>query len=149
MAEGSFADATLRVFPRRQGRWSARRLSCTACPGNWWCLTRCTRSNRTRRLILAVRWNCKAGKCGSCSAEVNGRPPAHLQKPAWMRSLSISPSPSFPMKAFPVIKDLVTGRLLEFQSQSQRSPPFQPRPGTDWKMDQRGRRSRTGISQVH
>src|SRR3982751_6962096 len=23
---------------------------------------------------LAVRWNCKAGKCGSCSAEVNGRP---------------------------------------------------------------------------
>ena len=23
---------------------------------------------------LAVRWNCKAGKCGSCSAEINGRP---------------------------------------------------------------------------
>src|SRR6185295_18026777 len=23
---------------------------------------------------LAVRWNCKAGKCGSCSAEVNGIP---------------------------------------------------------------------------
>jgi succinate dehydrogenase / fumarate reductase iron-sulfur subunit len=23
---------------------------------------------------LAVRWNCKAGKCGSCSAEVNGKP---------------------------------------------------------------------------
>jgi succinate dehydrogenase / fumarate reductase iron-sulfur subunit len=23
---------------------------------------------------LAVRWNCKAAKCGSCSAEVNGRP---------------------------------------------------------------------------
>ena len=23
---------------------------------------------------LAVRWNCKAGKCGSCSAEVNGSP---------------------------------------------------------------------------
>ncbi len=23
---------------------------------------------------LAVRWNCKAGKCGSCSAEVNGNP---------------------------------------------------------------------------
>ncbi len=23
---------------------------------------------------MAVRWNCKAGKCGSCSAEINGRP---------------------------------------------------------------------------
>src|SRR6476659_5738748 len=23
---------------------------------------------------LAVRWNCKAGKCGSCSAEINGEP---------------------------------------------------------------------------
>jgi len=23
---------------------------------------------------LAIRWNCKAGKCGSCSAEINGRP---------------------------------------------------------------------------
>src|ERR1044072_1970056 len=23
---------------------------------------------------LAVRWNCKAGKCGSCSAEINGHP---------------------------------------------------------------------------
>jgi len=23
---------------------------------------------------LAVRWNCKAGKCGSCSMEINGRP---------------------------------------------------------------------------
>ena len=23
---------------------------------------------------LATRWNCKAGKCGSCSAEINGMP---------------------------------------------------------------------------
>ena len=23
---------------------------------------------------LAYRWNCKAGKCGSCSAEINGMP---------------------------------------------------------------------------
>src|ERR1043166_8214636 len=23
---------------------------------------------------LACRWNCKAGKCGSCSAEINGMP---------------------------------------------------------------------------
>ena len=23
---------------------------------------------------LALRWNCKAGKCGSCSMEINGKP---------------------------------------------------------------------------
>ena len=37
---------------------------------------------------LAVRWNCKAGKCGSCSAEVNGKP--HLM---WLPSLPSSRSP--------------------------------------------------------
>ncbi len=34
----------------------------------------CTRSRPSRRGDLAVRWNCKAGKCGSCSAEINGMP---------------------------------------------------------------------------
>ena len=29
---------------------------------------------RSQAQDLAVRWNCKAAKCGSCSAEVNGRP---------------------------------------------------------------------------
>ncbi len=29
---------------------------------------------RTQAKDLAVRWNCKAAKCGSCSAEINGRP---------------------------------------------------------------------------
>src|SRR5437588_8557664 len=28
----------------------------------------------TQAADLACRWNCKAGKCGSCSAEVNGMP---------------------------------------------------------------------------
>ena len=32
------------------------------------------RLQATQANDLAVRWNCKAGKCGSCSAEVNGRP---------------------------------------------------------------------------
>ena len=32
------------------------------------------RIQATQAPDLAVRWNCKAGKCGSCSAEVNGRP---------------------------------------------------------------------------
>ncbi len=56
---------------------------------------------------LAVRWNCKAGKCGSCTAEVNGRP-----RLMCMDRMDQYPSEVAvvvrPMKAFPVMKDLVT-----------------------------------------
>src|SRR5438046_2629531 len=56
---------------------------------------------------LAVRWNCKAAKCGSCSAEVNGRP--RLTCKTRMDSLPLEePIIVSPLKAFPVIKDLVT-----------------------------------------
>ena len=56
---------------------------------------------------LAVRWNCKAGRCGSCSAEVNGRPRLtcmdRIDKYPASEPISVRP-----MKAFPVIKDLAT-----------------------------------------
>jgi len=56
---------------------------------------------------LAARWNCKAGKCGSCSAEINGMP-----KLMCMTRLDTVPLDQpvtvEPMKAFPLIKDLVT-----------------------------------------
>src|SRR3954467_8693055 len=56
---------------------------------------------------LAVRWNCKAGKCGSCSAEINGHP-----KLMCMTRLSDLPREQpvtiEPMKTFPLIRDLVT-----------------------------------------
>src|SRR5205814_5968136 len=56
---------------------------------------------------LAVRWNCKAGKCGSCSAEVNGRP--RLTCKTRMDALPLDkPITVMPMKTFPVLKDLVT-----------------------------------------
>ena len=55
---------------------------------------------------LAVRWNCKAGKCGSCSAEINGMP-----KLMCMTRLSDfdleEPVTIEPMRAFPPVKDLV------------------------------------------
>jgi succinate dehydrogenase / fumarate reductase iron-sulfur subunit len=56
---------------------------------------------------LAVRWNCKAGKCGSCSAEVNGRP----RLMCMARLSDYDPSETItvtPMRTFPVIRDLVT-----------------------------------------
>ncbi|MGH3260248.1 MAG: 2Fe-2S iron-sulfur cluster-binding protein, partial [Streptosporangiaceae bacterium] len=55
---------------------------------------------------LAIRWNCKAGKCGSCSAEVNGRP-----RLLCMTRLSALPPGRItitPLRTFPVIRDLVT-----------------------------------------
>jgi succinate dehydrogenase / fumarate reductase, iron-sulfur subunit len=56
---------------------------------------------------LAARWNCKAGKCGSCSAEINGMP-----KLMCMTRLDTVPLDApvtvEPMRAFPLIKDLVT-----------------------------------------
>ena len=56
---------------------------------------------------LAVRWNCKAGKCGSCSAEVNGNP--KLMCMTRMNDLPLDePITIEPMRAFPIIKDLVT-----------------------------------------
>jgi succinate dehydrogenase / fumarate reductase iron-sulfur subunit len=55
---------------------------------------------------LAVRWNCKAGKCGSCSGEVNGKPKLmcmdRMDKYPDGEPITIRP-----MKSFPVLKDLV------------------------------------------
>jgi len=56
---------------------------------------------------LSVRWNCKAGKCGSCSAEINGRP--RLMCMTRLNALPLDePITVEPMKTFPHIKDLVT-----------------------------------------
>ena len=83
---------------------------------------------------LAVRWNCKAGKCGSCSAEVNGRP--RLTCKTRMDSLPLDqPVIVQPMKSFPVIKDLVTDVSWNYKV-NKKIPPFQPRPGTEWKFFQ-------------
>jgi len=83
---------------------------------------------------LAVRWNCKAGKCGSCSAEVNGRP--RLTCKTRMDTLpQDKPITIFPMKAFPVIKDLVTDVSWNYKVNKE-IPPFQPRKGVEWKMYQ-------------
>ena len=87
---------------------------------------------------LAVRWNCKAGKCGSCSAEVNGSP-----KLMCMTRLSTLPTNApvtvEPMRAFPLIKDLVTDVSWNFEVKKTIAS-FSPRradaPDGTWRMRQ-------------
>jgi len=88
---------------------------------------------------LAVRWNCKAGKCGSCSAEINGRP--RLMCMTRLSQLDLNePVTVEPMRAFPAIKDLVTDVSWNFRVKKQIQkfavrPPDAP-DGT-WRVQQR------------
>jgi succinate dehydrogenase / fumarate reductase, iron-sulfur subunit len=75
---------------------------------------------------LAIRWNCKAGKCGSCSMEINGKP-----RLACMTRMSVyQPEETItvqPVKTFPVIKDLVTDVRWNYE-QNKKIRPLKPRP---------------------
>jgi len=88
---------------------------------------------------LAVRWNCKAGKCGSCSAEINGSP--RLMCMTRMNALKIDqPVTVEPMKAFPQLRDLVTDVSWNYRVKKT-IKPFTPKPpdaadGT-WRFEQR------------
>jgi len=75
---------------------------------------------------LAVRWNCKAGKCGSCSAEINGFP--KLMCMTRLDSLpKDKPVTIEPMKAFPIIRDLVCDVSFNFEAKK-KIKKFKPRP---------------------
>jgi succinate dehydrogenase / fumarate reductase iron-sulfur subunit len=87
---------------------------------------------------LALRWNCKAGKCGSCSAEVNGKP--RLMCMTRMSELPLDrPITVEPMKAFPILRDLVTDVSWNYEVKK-RIKPFRPRrpdaPDGTWRMAQ-------------
>src|SRR5213592_4688535 len=75
---------------------------------------------------LAVRWNCKAGRCGSCSAEVNGHP-----RLMCMTRMSIFPPGEpitiAPVQTFPKIKDLVTDVSFNYEK-AKTVPAFKPKP---------------------
>lgn len=84
---------------------------------------------------LAVRWNCKAAKCGSCSAEVNGKPrlmcKTRLDTFKEGEEIRIHP-----LKSFPVIKDLACDVSWNYEV-NKKIIPFTPKPDCEWKMDQR------------
>ncbi|CEK13964.1 succinate dehydrogenase subunit B [Chthonomonas calidirosea] len=85
---------------------------------------------------LACRWNCKAAKCGSCSAEIDG-------KPRLMCKTRVDQFPSGvitvgPMRTFPLIKDLVTDVSWNYRVAA-KIPPLQPKPevaGKPFRMQQ-------------
>jgi len=86
---------------------------------------------------MAVRWNCKAGKCGSCSAEINGMP-----KLMCMTRLNTIPldKPVIiePMKTFPHVKDLVTDVSWNYEVKKtiKKFKPKKPEADGTWRMSQ-------------
>ncbi len=87
---------------------------------------------------MAVRWNCKAGKCGSCAAEINGMP--KLMCMTRMSSLPPGePVTVQPMRTFPLIRDLVTDVSWNYRVKK-KIKPFKPRSPDNsdgsWNMSQ-------------
>src|SRR2546425_12773061 len=79
------------------------------------------RLQATQANDLACRWNCKAGKCGSCSAEVNGQP--RLLCMTRMNTFPEGePISVAPIRAFPLIKDLVTDVSYNYEKAKQIPP---------------------------
>lgn len=70
---------------------------------------------------LAVRWNCKAGKCGSCSCEINGKPKlscmTRMNDFAEDQTVTITP-----LKTFPIVKDLVTDVSWNYKQNKRIAP---------------------------
>ncbi len=84
------------------------------------------RLQATQTPDLAVRWNCKAGKCGSCSMEINGQP----RLACMTRMSTFTPDQTVtvtPMRAFPVVRDLVTDVSFNYVK-AREIPAFAPPP---------------------
>jgi succinate dehydrogenase / fumarate reductase, iron-sulfur subunit len=87
---------------------------------------------------LACRWNCKAGKCGSCSAEINGKP--RLMCMTRLNDIDLNqPVTIEPIRAFPPVRDLVTDVSWNFRVKL-KIKKFKPRkpdaPDGTWRMAQ-------------
>jgi succinate dehydrogenase / fumarate reductase iron-sulfur subunit len=127
------AEATLSVYRGGPEGGRAEDYKVTVTPGMV-VLDAIHAIQATQAPDLAVRWNCKAAKCGSCSAEVNGKP--RLMCKTRMDALPIDkPITVFPLKTFPLMKDLVTDVSWNYKV-NKKITPFQPQPGATWKFYQ-------------
>ncbi len=130
-------QATFRVWRGEGARGEFRDYTTEVVPGMV-VLDAIHRIQATQANDLACRWNCKAGKCGSCSAEINGKP--RLMCMTRLNELPLEePVTVEPMRAFPPIRDLVTDVSWNFDVKK-RIKPFKPRkpdaPDGTWRMSQ-------------
>lgn len=95
------------------------------------------RLQATQTPDLACRWNCKAGKCGSCSMEINGKP--RLGCMTRMSTFEEDETVTItPLRAFPIIRDLVTDVSFNYEKARETpafAPPANVKPG-DYRMQQ-------------
>jgi len=119
-AGGKFVDYTTKIDPGMVVLDAVHRIQAEQAPD------------------IAVRWNCKAGKCGSCSAEINGMP--RLMCMTRLDELNLDmPVIIEPMHAFPSIRDLVTDVSWNFEVKKKirKFAPRQPdAPDGTWRMQQ-------------
>ena len=109
------AQATFRVWRTQPGGGGAFQDYQTEVSEGMVVLDAVHRIQAEQAPDLACRWNCKAGKCGSCSAEINGMP--KLMCMTRLADLDAEkPVTVEPMRAFPLIKDLVTDVSFNFRA---------------------------------
>ena len=132
------AKATFRIWrgDARQGR--VQGLHDRGRARAWSCSTPSTRSRPSRPTTSPCRWNCKAGKCGSCSAEINGMP--KLMCMTRLNDLPLDePVTVEPMQAFPLDPRPGHRRVVELRVKK-KIKPFKPRkpdaPDGTWRMQQ-------------
>jgi succinate dehydrogenase / fumarate reductase iron-sulfur subunit len=108
------AQATFRIWRTQPGGGGAYQDYATEVSEGMVVLDAVHRIQAEQAPDLACRWNCKAGKCGSCSAEINGRP--KLMCMTRLNTLNLNePVTVEPMRTFPSIKDLVTDVSWNFK----------------------------------
>jgi len=119
------ATATFRIWRGEKGEGRFRDYTAEVAPGMV-VLDVVHQIQAEQAGDLAVRWNCKAGRCGSCSAEINGMP--KLMCMTRLNTLALDkPVTLEPMKAFPHVRDLVTDVSWNYDVKK-RIPKFKPRP---------------------
>jgi succinate dehydrogenase / fumarate reductase, iron-sulfur subunit len=128
--------ATFRIWRGENGSGGFRDYTTEVAPGMV-VLDAVLRIQAEQANDLALRWNCKAGKCGSCSAEINGMP--RLMCMTRLESLSLeNPVTVEPMRSFPLLRDLVTDVSWNYRVKKTIRPfkPGQPAADGTWRMAQ-------------
>ena len=131
MIDPGAESVTLRVFRGDASGGAEREYTVETLPGMV-VLDALHKIQAEQDTSLAVRWNCKAARCGSCSAEVNGRPRLLCKT---RLDEFVGPIQVHPMRTFPLVKDLVTDVSFNYEV-NQRIQPFTPKERGPFRMFQ-------------